>query len=142
MSKLWLVVGGLVLVLVVVRITEAAPNVSCEHGRARGFAAIRSDPPYLVGDIPSHWTSSARFFTRRYNCVGRSVRARRVDLGTYDVMFPGQRPKLAIVTAISDSGVTASAKPFGAFVRIALRGPLVEGNVTERRDVPFSLVIY
>lgn len=138
-----LLVAGVILILGTVSYGTAAPRgPRCTFGRALAFAAIRRDPPYLVGDIPNHFTSDSRYFSRRYDCRGESVEVRRVDLGVYDVRFTGVTSSVVQVTALSDEGVTASAFPRDGFIRVALRGPISGNNVATRRDVAFSLVVF
>lgn len=115
----------------------------CRTGEARAFVAIRQDPAYLVGTIPATFTEEAAFFQRRYNCTGQSAAVRRVDEGIYDVRLRGLIPRLALASAISDEGVSASVLPLGNdTVRVALRGPLRGNAIASRRDVAFSLVVY
>ena len=115
----------------------------CVASQAKAFAAIRDDPTFLVGTIPSSFTGDARYFTRRFNCLGLSAQVRRVGLGLYDVRFPGLRPGVVLATAISEEAVSASVHPLtDGVVRVALRGPLAGSDVASRRDVAFSLVVY
>lgn len=137
-----LVIAGVVLLLGTVSYAHATSPRRCIAGRALAFVAIQDDPPYLAGDIPGHFTSDQRYFSRRYNCKGRSASVRRVDLGLYDVLFPGITSHAVQVTALSDEGITASAYPEDGFVRVALRGPLSGSNLAARRDVAFSLVVF
>lgn len=120
--------------------SQASPR--CVTGKARGFVAIRPDPPHLVGTIPNRFTDRQKYVTRRYNCRRGGVQVRRVDLGSYEVLFPGVRPRVALATAISGEGVAASVEVFGDVVRVALRGPIIGDDVAARRDVPFSVVIF
>lgn len=138
---------ALLAVVATVAVLAASASSSgvrrCKTGSALGFIAIRSEPLYLVGTIPSSFTFAAGYFSRRYNCRLKSVGVRRAGLGLYDVVFPGLRPAVLIVSAISDEGVSASAWPVGdGVVRVALRGPLGGSDVAARRDVAFSLVLY
>ena len=136
-------VACIALAIVAFASSGGSAVLRCPAGSALAFVAIRPDPQFLVGTIPSGFTSDAGYFSRRYNCRGLSALVRRIDLGIYDVRFPGLDPRAVIATATSDEGVTASALPLGdGIVRVALRGPLVGGDVMARRDVPFSVVVY
>jgi hypothetical protein len=116
---------------------------ACQYGRVQGFVSIRNDPEYLIGTVPSQFTGSFRFFQRRYNCTGRRVEVRRVDLGVYDVRFPGLHRRSVVASAVSQEGVSVSAQPFGKDTyRVALRGPIVRENVLVRRDVAFTIAIF
>ena len=121
----------------------ASHQAPCLYGRVQSFASIRANPPYLVGTIPSRFTGKHSYFSRRYNCKKQGVLVRRVDLGVYDVRFPGLRYRTAVVSAISQEGVTASVYAWdNATYRVVLRGPLSDNNALIRRDVPFSIATY
>jgi hypothetical protein len=136
---------GVVLCLVALgalALSSEAAHLECHTGQVTGFATIRSQPQYLVGTIPSTFSSKDAFFTARYNCRGRGVHVRRVDQGVYDVRFRGAHLKAAFTDAISTEGVSSSAQILGDTVRVSLRGPLNGGDVASRRDVAFSVVTY
>lgn len=135
-------IAALALVLLVASYAESATS-ACKSGSAKAFVAIQPDPAYLVGTIPSGFNSNPAYFVRRYNCEGRSASVRRVDLGIYDVRFPGLNPRAVVATAISDEAVSVAALPLAdGIVRISLRGPIVGNDVMARRDVPFTVVVY
>lgn len=143
--KLILLVAVSLLVLAVASSDAAQVSTAgCVYGRAQAFAAIRANPPYLVGTIPREFTSDTGFFSRRYNCKRTGVQVRRIDLGIYDVRFPELSYRLALVSAISQEGVASSVAVFdNGIYRVTLRGPVVANNdVLVRRDVPFSIVAF
>jgi hypothetical protein len=115
---------------------------ACRSGDAQGFAAIRDDPPNVAGNIPNRFTRDPQYFSRRYNCTGGHVYARRLDLGVYEVRFPGLPGRAPVVSALSQEGVTASVFVFDDVYRIALRGPLAGEDIARRRDVPFAIAIH
>jgi len=138
------VLAGLLLVLILSPASAEAAR-SCRSGTAQGFVVIRSDPEYLVGTIPSTFRSNPIYFQRRYNCRHRSAYVRRVDLGVYEVRFPGLSRRVPQATAISQEGISASAQAFGDVYRVTLRGPYTldaSRDILARRDVPFALVIF
>ena len=123
--------------------SRAVPVVGCQFGRVQGFVAMRANPQYLVGTVPPHFSDNPRYFSQRYNCMHRSAAIRRVDVGTYDVRFPGLSGKAAFATAISDEGIAASAEQIAPTIyRVSLRGPYISNNVLVRRDVAFSLAVF
>lgn len=116
---------------------------ACEPDGAFAFVAIQGDPPYLVGTLPSVFTTDPRYFSRRFDCAAPGIAARRVSLGLYDVQVPDAGARLAIVSAISEEAVSTSVHPLGnGLYRVALRGPLAGSDVASRRDVPFALVVF
>lgn len=136
------VIAIIVAVAVVTSYAEGHRN-RCAAGTALGFATIQPDPAFLVGTIPSKFTSDARYFARRFSCLARPAEVRRVDLGTYDVRFPGLNPVTIAATVVSDEGIYISAIGLGdGIVRVAMRGPVIDGDVASRRDVAFTVVIY
>lgn len=139
------VVGCLIIIATTIASIghSASESNRCPTGQAHGLAAISHDPSYLVGTIPSTFQKNPRYFFQRYNCLGRSAEVRRLDEGVYEVHFPGLRIRLALVSAISDEGVSASYFPVGqGIVRVVLRGPLSGEPIAQRRDVAFSVVVF
>lgn len=133
----------LILTLLVIPTAAPTPTAGCEFGRVQGFVQIKEHPLSLAGAIPSKFSFSQRYFMRRFNCKHRSAAVRRVDLGTYDVLFPGLGRRGVFASAVSLDGVAASATYIGPGIyRVVLRGPLVRDNVLERRDVAFSLAVF
>lgn len=133
---------ALLVALGLISIGGAASGPTCVYGRVQGFIAIRSDPVYLVGTIPSQFTANPDYFARRYDCKRTAPQVRRVDLGVYDVRLPELGNRVAVATGFGD-GVTASVQGLDdGIYRVFLRGPVVQNTVLVRRDVPFSLVIY
>lgn len=112
-------------------------------GGARAFASVTGDRQLGVGDIPSVFSGQATWFGQRFNCTRASAQVRRVDLGLYQVRFPGIHSQVAVVSAISDVGASASVHYLGQSIwQIALRGPLIYDGALVGRDIPFSLVVY
>ena len=132
-----------ILAIAVIGIAPANGGPRCQFGRVQGFISVRSNPEYLVGTIPAKFTSSSRYFQRRYNCLGAGAQIRRVDTGVYDVRLPGLGFRTAFVTAISQEGVATSVQAFPDYVyRVALRGPLINELALKRRDVAFSIAVF
>lgn len=133
----------IVLVILLVPGIASPVTPNCQFGRVQGFVQIRDNPDYLVGTIPSTFTSDARFFSRRYNCKRLSAEVRRVDLGTYDVRLPGLGNRAVFVSAVSLDGVSTSAAQVSLGVyRVVLRGPLVRNDVLVLRDMAFALAVF
>lgn len=115
----------------------------CQGGVAKGYATLDNYPNYLPGTIPNRYTADRTYFTVRYNCTGKSVQVRRVDLGTYDVRFPGINLQMGVATVVSDDGGYISVDSINHDeLRVVIRGPLSQANVSLRRDLAFSVVVY
>jgi len=139
----WTVLLVLIAVLAVGYHESQAQGPACQYGRAQAFITVKNDPEYLVGTIPSQLTGDKKFLQRIYNCTGRGAQIRRVDLGTYEVRFPGLHRRSGVVSVVSQEGVASSVQPFGRDTyRVALRGPGLVNGVLSRRDVAFTLVIF
>jgi hypothetical protein len=75
---------------------------------------------------------TSRGLSGRYSCAGRGVQAKRVDVGVYDVRFPGNPGSVAVATPIAPSELTLTWTrqgdgAFRVFVR-DLRGNGVEAD--------------
>jgi hypothetical protein len=136
-------VGALVAVTVGRGAGNSSPSpLACQTGAARAWVRIQDDPAYLVGTVPGRFTNDQHYFASRYNCRRSSAQIRRLDLGVYEIRFPGIKIHAVTATSVSDEGVVTSAHVFEDTIRVSLRGPLVGNDVLVRRDVPFSIVVY
>ena len=106
--KIFAVIAVLTLVLITVSVSTAAVPSRCQVGKIRGFAHVRGDPRIGTGSIPSVFTGEQRWFEIKYNCSRQNVLTRRVDEGVYDVWFPGNSSKIAVVSAVTGQGAAAS----------------------------------
>ena len=97
----------------------------CGAGNVRGTAHL-----HAAQSFPDRYTS--RGLSGRYNCSGRAVQAKRVDVGVYDVRFPGNPGSVAVATPIGPAPLTLTWTrqndgAFRVFVR-DLRGNGVEAD--------------
>lgn len=130
----------LALVLGTIEVT-AAPLDKCKTGNVRGFAALR-ESEVGMGGMPGQFSRAAPWFDVKYNCSGRGVMARRIDTGTYDIVFPDNPAQVATVSAMTDQAAAASVTKIDGAFRVAIRGPLTNNNIALRRDIPFYIAIY
>lgn len=141
--KIAAVLVAIVTSLGIFALTSQASHLGCHTSNAQAFAALRDDPPYLVGTIPNRLTSDAAYFSVRYSCSGQLIQVQHRDTGVYEMRFPRVKVRLALATAISDEGVSASVHLLGdGVVRVVLRGPLSGNDVAALRDVPFAVVVF
>ena len=129
----------LALVLGTIEVT-AAPLDRCKTGNVRGFAALR-DSEVGMGGMPSQFSRAQPWFDIKYNCTGRGIFARRVDTGTYDIVFPDNPAQVATVSALTDQAASASAVKIDGAFRVSIRGPVTNNNINLRRDMPFYIII-
>jgi hypothetical protein len=103
----------------------------CGGGNVRGAVRLHATQAF-----PDRYTS--RGTSGRYNCSGRGVQAKRVDVGVYDVRFPGNPGSVAVATPIAPVQLTLTwtRQGDGAF-RVFVRD--LRGNGVEA-DFALSLV--
>jgi hypothetical protein len=75
----------------------------CTNGAVRGFASVTGDPSKGMANIPDQFSGAPVLFTRRFNCTGRAIQVRRLEIGVYEVRFVG------------NAGGTVLANGIGAF---------------------------
>ena len=61
----------------------------CTNGAVRGFASVTGDPSKGMANIPDQFSSANVLFTRKFNCTGKPVQVRRLEIGVYEVRFVG-----------------------------------------------------
>ena len=104
---------------------HGALSRGCGAGNVRGAVRL-----HATQSFPDRYTS--RGLSGRYNCSGRAVQAKRVDVGVYDVRFPGNPGSVAVATPIAPVQLTLTWTrqgdgAFRVFVR-DLRGNGVEAD--------------
>jgi hypothetical protein len=69
-----------------------SPSVAqqrCANGAVRGFASVTGDPSKGMANIPDQFSGANVLFTRKFNCTGKAVQVRRLDIGVYEIRFVG-----------------------------------------------------
>ena len=69
-----------------------SPSVAqqrCANGAVRGIATVTGIASQGMANIPDKFTSANNLFSRKFNCTGRAVQVRRVDIGVFEVRFVG-----------------------------------------------------
>lgn len=120
-----------------------SPLMPCEQGTVKAYAVVTGNRLSGPGGIPSFQTAAGQYFARRYNCTGRGLpTVRRVDLGVYEVRFPGQEAAMATVAAYNDRATSGSVLPLGDGTwRVYLRGSRIENGVMLATDAAFAIVL-
>ena len=72
----------------------------CSNGAVRGFASVTGDPSKGMANIPDQFTSANVVFTRKFNCTGRPVQVRRLEIGVYEVRFVGNAAGTVLANGI------------------------------------------
>ena len=80
-----------------------SPSVAqqrCANGAVRGFASVTGDPRSGMANLPDQFSSANALFTRKFNCTGRAVQVRRLDIGVYEVRFVGNAGGTVLATGV------------------------------------------
>ena len=119
-----------------VAITEAVrPQARCQPGAVRGFIAVSGDPAKGIANLPDTFTSARPEVGVRFNCAGAAPQARRVNVGVYEVRFPGTAGQVAAASA--PSAETTIGYVGGGVFRISLWVPGRQDAV----DTPFTVLV-
>lgn len=83
-----------------VAVNEAVkPQARCAPGAVRAFVAVTGDPAKGMANFPDQFTSDKTLFGSRFNCAGAAPQARRVNVGVFEVRFPGNASQVAMVSS-------------------------------------------
>ena len=83
-----------------IAVNEAVkPQARCQPGAVRGYATVGGDPTKGMGNFPDQFTSAKPLVGARFNCAGAAPQARRVNVGVYEVRFPGNTTVVATASA-------------------------------------------
>ena len=119
-----------------IAVTEAVrPQARCQPGAVRGFVAVNGDPAKGIANIGDTFTSARPAIGARFNCAGVAPQARRVNVGVYEVRFPGNAAQVAMASA-GASETTVAALGGGVF-RVSLWVPGRQDAV----DTPFAVTV-
>lgn len=109
------------------------PQARCAAGAVRGFAAVNGDPAKGIANFPDQFTTDRTLFGARFNCAGGAPQARRVEIGVYEVRFPGNASQLPMVSSGAAETTIGVIAP-GTF-RVGLWAPGRQNAV----DTPFAV---
>lgn len=142
--KLALVCAGLVAFIIALDVASSAPTSHCRIGPVRGFAIVTGDVRRGgIGGLPRTFSSEQRLFAQRYNCARTFVQARRIDVGRYQIRFPGNPAKLAIASPMSGHASSLSVQAIDSDIfEVTMRGPLIENGVLLPRESSFFIVLF
>ena len=78
----------------------SAAQQRCANGAVRAFASVTGDPSKGMANIPDQFTSANVIFTRKFNCTGKPVQVRRLEIGVYEVRFVGNAAGTVLANGI------------------------------------------
>jgi hypothetical protein len=117
-----------------IAVNEAVrPQARCLPGAVRAYAAVDGDPAKGMANFPDQFTSAKPLIGARFNCSGGAPQARRVNVGVYEVRFPGNASQIASASA-GTAETTIGYVGNGVF-RVSLWVPGRQDAV----DTPFSV---
>jgi len=119
-----------------IAVNEAVrPQARCQPGAVRGFVAVNGDPTKGIANLADTFTSARPAIGTRFNCAGAAPQARRVNVGVYEVRFPGNAAQVAM--ASSGAAETTVAAIGGGVFRVSLWAPGRQDAV----DTPFAVTV-
>ena len=96
----------------------AVAQQRCTQGAVRGIATVVGDPSKGLANMPDQFTSSGVLFSRRFNCTGKAVQARRVGTGIFEVRFVDNGAQSAV--ASGPGTALASVERIGGVFRVSM----------------------
>lgn len=116
--------------------SPAVAQQRCADGAVRGIAVVTGIASQGMANFPGKFTSAGNLFTRRFNCTGKAVQARRVDAGVFEVRFVGISGASGYGSSVNDAYLTVESLPGGIFRVI----PHPAGR-DDRADIAFTIVV-
>jgi hypothetical protein len=114
----------------------AVAQPRCANGAVRGIATVTGNPSQGIANFPDAFTSAAGLYSRKFNCTGRAVQARRVQAGVFEVRFVGISGGRAVASAPNDALASVQTGPNGTFsVTVHPAGR------DDKADLPFTIVV-
>lgn len=107
----------------------------CANGAVRGVAVVTGIASQGMANFPDSFTGAGNLFSRKFNCTGKAVQARRVETGVFEVRFVGISGASAVASALGDALVATQPVPGGAF-----RVTMHPAGRDDKIDVAFTIV--
>jgi hypothetical protein len=114
--------------------TPSIAQQRCANGAVRGIAVVTGNPSAGMANFPDSFTGAG--FSRKFNCTGKAVQARRVEVGVFEVRFGGISGASGLATGSGDIYATVQAAPDGVF-----RVTMHPSGRDDRIDVAFTIVV-
>ena len=116
-----------------------SPSVAqqrCANGAVRGIATVTGIASQGIANFPDKFTSANNLFSRKFNCTGRAVQARRVEAGVFEVRFVGISGASAVGSAVSDDSYATVRNGTGGSFIVTMH----PAGRDDRADQAFTLV--
>ena len=95
--------------------SPAAAQQRCTNGAVRGAATVTGNPAQGIQNIPDQFTGAPSLFARRFNCTGRAIQVRRLEIGVYEIRFVGNAAPDAIASGVGLFSATSETLGPGTF---------------------------
>ena len=89
-----------------------------------------------MANFPDKFTSANALFSRKFNCTGKAVQARRVEAGVFEVRFVGISGATAAGSAVSDDAYATVRNGSGGSFIVTMH----PAGRDDRADMAFTLI--
>jgi hypothetical protein len=116
-----------------------SPSVAqqrCVNGSVRGVAVVTGIASQGIANIPDGFTAAGNLFGRKFNCTGKAVQVRRVEMGVFEVRFVGISGASAVGSVTGDAFAAVQPTAGGVF-----RVTMHPAGRDDRVDMPFAVVV-
>lgn len=116
-----------------------APSVAqqrCTTGAIRGIASVTGIASQGMANFPDKFTSANALFSRKFNCTGKPVQARRVEAGVFEVRFVGISGATAVGSAVADDSYATVRNGSGGSFIVTMH----PAGRDDRADQAFTLI--
>ena len=117
-----------------------SPSVAqqrCANGAVRGIATVTGIASQGMSNFPDRFTSAASLFSRKFNCTGKAVLARRLEAGVFEVRFVGVSGASGVGSAVSDDAYATVRNGAGGSFIVTMH----PAGRDDRADLAFTLVV-
>jgi len=108
----------------------------CANGAVRGIAVVTGQPSAGIANVPDRLTSTGSYFARRFNCTGKAVQVRRVEMGVFEVRFVGISDGSGVASGTGDASANVE-RPAGDTYKVTIH----PAGRDDRVDAPFTIVV-
>jgi hypothetical protein len=116
-----------------------SPSVAqqrCSNGAVRGIATVTGIASQGIANFPDNFTSAGNLFSRKFNCTGKAVQARRVEAGVFEVRFVGVAGASAVASAVSDDAYATVRNGAGGSFIVTMH----PAGRDDRADLAFTIM--
>ena len=108
----------------------------CANGAVRGIATVTGIASQGMANFPDTFTGAGNLFSRKFNCTGKAVQARRVEAGVFEVRFVGVPGASAVASAVSDDAYATVRNGAGGAFIVTMH----PAGRDDRADLAFTIV--